>query len=75
MEENKNVSEGVTKAIEAVEKALVYVIFAAIIALTLGTLTVPAVLAFRFGWYWVFLYPALLILLVSFLKSENGKEE
>lgn len=45
-----------------IENAIIYGVIAALIICMLGVAALPAVLASRYGWGWMLVYPAVLIL-------------
>lgn len=48
---------------KTVEKAILAICIAAIALVILGTVSIPAFLAVSYGWVWLLVYPAALIIL------------
>lgn len=48
---------------KTVEKAIVGIVIAAIALVILGTVSIPLFLAVSYGWAWLLVYPAALIIL------------
>lgn len=48
---------------KTVEKAIVGIVIAAIALVILGTVSIPVFLAVSYGWAWLLVYPAALIIL------------
>ena len=48
---------------KTVEKAVVSIVIAAIALVILGTVSIPLFLAISYGWAWLLIYPATLIIL------------
>ena len=48
---------------KTVEKAIVGIVIAAIALVILGTVSIPLFLAVSYGWAWLIVYPAALIIL------------
>ena len=49
---------------KTVEKAIVGIVIAAIALVILGTVSIPLFLAVSYGWAWLLVYPAALIILI-----------
>lgn len=56
---------------KTVEKAIVCIVIAAIALIILGTVSIPAFLAISYGWAWLLVYPAALI--IVFLLAYKRK--
>lgn len=49
---------------KTVEKAIQFIVITAIALIILGTISIPIILAISYGWAWLLLYPATLIVLI-----------
>ena len=57
---------------KTVEKAIVGIVIAAIALVILGTVSIPLFLAVSYGWAWLLVYPAALI--IVFLLAYKRKQ-
>lgn len=58
---------------QRIETALTTILIVVIAVIAVGTAAIPTVMAFRFGWLWVFAYPALLVILFAWARANKKK--
>ena len=54
------------------QKQIEGIVITAFELVVLGTLAIPAVLAYIYTWAWLLIYPALLALLMSYAHKKGG---
>lgn len=56
--------------VEKLQTAILKIIIAVFALLVIGTMALPAVIAYLYGWQWLTIYPALLVLLILLLPKK-----
>ena len=57
---------------ERLQSAIVAIIVIAFSIVVIGTMVIPAVAAYLFGWYWILCYPVLLVFLIAVLPRKKS---
>ncbi len=57
---------------ERLQSAIVAVIVIAFSIVVIGTMFIPALLAYLYGWYWIICYPVLLVFLIAVLPRKKS---
>jgi hypothetical protein len=60
------------KIAQILETAAVVILIVAAAVIVLGTVAIPIVLAFKYAWQWLFIYPVLLVLFIIFAPKVNS---
>ena len=56
-----------------IERAIAFIILAAFAVVLIGTALIPAAMALSYGWRWLLIYPALLVLLIVCASARQKK--